>query len=630
LGHSRYIQRNFELLYFYLILDMSVIVSNRTSCFDFEDDPYDYAYRPSKYQGASISQEEYAVHDKWAAALYSNSVVMSRNDSDDEDENLYVKQSAAQIDGKVSRIYELASGCFDGFTDLDKSVFRSHVIDKQGYMIALLAMIPEITCRETDLYYHFNDGVDDYKCEIEHVRVFYYLYDSDEPKANIAFKIDSFLYEGMTCTYDFKVPLSVRRGCKVKSRFDNGQAKIFLSALRAFDKIMPGPCTVLVLGSASHPVKSGYAYHSLAQFLTLSGCSGTFHLFDPTEKHNDCTIGAFNLIYKNVEFKFGSKYYINGFPPDVILDDIYTNDNKTIQDLDPDGTILKNHPTSRVSCKFPPGAKKWKVHNIHSQVFNQHYYHGNEQRISYNCPNWTYKRGTVNNHCCETCFYYASLISRIGFPSEDVTQYWKILWTIVGQHCNAVSGIRNMMLLSMLRHELIRGHNRESAMGNVMNEIEGRLKVTEKGLSRLIQFEAKRDPLFKQCLEVYAPNGDLNMEIRNKVTAVEVSEFLTSQVVLLCPVKTSRYDTVKYSKIVELVQLSVGDKQLPSCNVALRCRVPGKVKEDLVFVDEYDSAINQEYKVLVRCSEYALVAHWSRYSTYRNLFDRGKDDDMGF
>jgi len=458
--------------------------------------------------------------------------------------------------------------------------------------------------------------------------LFFHFY-SGGCREGISAKVRDALFRGVSYNFDFYPWLTaVRNEWTKEVKFESGQLKIFLGALRAFDKLPPLRITVLVIGSSSHPVRSGYSYHGLANFLTLSGFSGLFHLFDPLENHLSCKIGNFDMQYYAMEYRCGSAYFMEGKHPTVILDDVYSGGDKLLSDIDPTFSIVEQHPNSRVCMKHSPDAKIYKVPGVPYHIAKQFAYGGREDRIYYRVPtaNVSLLSQWVGNMQCSQCWYYAALISRIGSPQEDLRPYWKIMYSMVGHHCTPLPGIRNIMLLSALRHEISRGNTKADSISNVLDNLPRSFEASAQSLNRLFVFGESVDESFIAKENHYAPNYDMEMNIRDRVSNLQLLDIISEQNVAFALYPSERYDNAKCEKLLALYsQVDVQGKCIMNLylyHTALFCPL-----DDVVLVEDIREGNLSAFDIVYQVGAIAIMIRKGREAGRRILFDRGRSGD---
>jgi len=591
-------------------------------------DSAQYEYRPGTYGGEDVDDDERATWNSWKEDIYGPPAYYRSETYQEGRESTRGQDIRNEYAAKVSKFHDRMSCLIGELGEEDASRFENDRIDKQGFMLALCALEADKIEEKAGVFHiHFDNDV--FVVTTYHMQTFFYFYDAGE-RAGIYRKVLEALYQNLHFDYEFRTMLHVNRGDQPPMRFDNGQAKIFLSSLRVFDKLEPGPINILVIGSASHPVKSGYTYTALASFLSYSGFSGVIHLFDPFEKHKDVFQDAFEMRYFNTAYHYGTAYrgFDKSVHPHVILDDAYA-DGKMTNDLDPSFSLIRCHPLARVSTKYVAGMAKVpedKHSRIVYQIVNQHFYCGGEMRINYRCPNWRFVRFEAGKvpllHCCETCWYYASLITRIGVPKENVSDYWTLLWSITGEYCKPIAGIRNIHLISMLRHELLRGRTRNEAIDSVIAEAPKKMVIREQALIRLCDLQANFEDVFKSSETFYSPNFDLSMDVRDDVTANQIYDCLAFENVNFVITCTKDYNQVKYNKLLEL--WNGVDHSGPVVEVLLS-RTFGIHRVPVMFVDQLLPDMSP-FKVVYQVGSYGLIFDPTLVKRgVRILFDRGKD-----
>jgi hypothetical protein len=377
-----------------------------------------------------------------------------------------------------------------------------------------------------------------------------------------------------------------------------------------------------VIGSASHPVVSGYTYHGLARFLTLAGYNGIFHLFDPLEQHLNLQIGNFELKYYHFPFVFGSVYKIEGNYPTVILDDLYGAEGESLSEMDPSDSLILLHPGSRVSTKHAPGVKP--IQGIESSVVHQFMYGGSERRIYYRCPRW---RQTINNYVgenCAQCMYYANCIIRIGNPPNELNEYWLIYFSIAGVHCQPKPGIKNLMLLNMLRHEIQRGKTGYQARQSVMTH-DPRGFVKANVISNLHEFGKRIDPLLvERAVDAhYAPTHDLTLSIRDSVDVPNVVRHLQAVDFALRIYPSYGYSQERCARIRELYAQEL-DHGTIEVDIVLYKQPPLNILDPFVYLEMIDKFDLEDYEILYQEGYQAIVVLRSSESMIRLCFDRGK------
>jgi len=417
---------------------------------------------------------------------------------------------------------------------------------------------------------------------------------------------------------------------------DSGQTKIFLSSLRAFDKLSPGRITVLVIGSGSHPIRSGYTYPALARFLSLSGFTGVMHLFDPLENHISCEVMNFRLEYFPMKFSFGSTYEIEEACPTVILDDLYgvEGDEEVIISAKQIESLVVAHRTSRISVKYRADVKPLSFKGVQSCVCTQYSYTGSEKRVYYRVPTNSITRigQWVGNMQCSECWYYAGLISRIGCPQEDLMQYWRILYSLSGHHCTPVSGIKNLMVLNALKHEVSRGHSKGIAIANVAESYHHpRYAMNYKKIERVYDFVEKVDDQFIQLERNYPPNYDMNFSIRDKVGVNQIVEILSDQNVQFNIYASEGYSKRKYEQVLELYA-EVDREYLQPVDIILYDDGPVRILDSIVFCEDVRKIESDGFDSVYSVGPVAILIREDAHRGIRFLFDRGRyiDDEYAY
>jgi hypothetical protein len=620
----------------------------------------DYRYIPSKYGTLGLTPDEYDQMDDWAADLYKPNQV-------DASAQFIYQKPATDHEANTKVMLELGDDqhilklerFMEKMTLEDKTCLRQQYEQRNGYMLALFAMVADrIYEKGMKVYYElWTPGYDpaksslrneerswedyDYDSEGEpviedpyrillrvqkqHVSVFYFYY-SAGCHEGIAKQIVHSLFNRMNMDYDYKPWMETQRiEIPHKMGADSGQAKIFLSSLYAFNLLPVQRITILVIGSASHPVLSGYTYHGLARFLTLAGYNGVIHLFDPLEQHLNVEIGNFELTYFKFPFIFGSVYKMEGNFPTVILDDTYGEKGENLSELDPQNSLILMHPTSRVATKHAPGVKS--VKGVESSVISQFMYAGDERRIYYRCPRWNYLPNNYVGENCSQCMYFANCILRIGNPPQELNAYWLIYFSIAGVHCQPKPGIRNLMLLNMLRHEIQKGKTGYQARENVMT-YDPRGFVKSNVIANLHEFGQKCDlQLVPRKVEThYVPNHDLTMAIRDTVDVPNLVRHLLVPDLCFRIYGAKGYNQNRLSLIRELYATQL-DHQGIETDIVLYKESPLGILDPVVYLEYIDNFDLTDYEILYQegCQAIAVSTHFE--SMLRMCFDRGKIDD---
>jgi len=627
----------------------------------------DYTYKPSRYRTLDMSDDEYDEMDEWAADLYKeveyNDIVPYKPNIDRSKRGEQLEQMLQCCDGGDN---DVLWGRMKPFvlemSPTDKADFDLHLCTKSGYMLSLLLLIADKVWGKGEQYYldlyvgdysphtglHCGENAtveydsDDevipthpqvmrYKVSAYHAQTFFHFY-SGGCRNGISERVRGALYHGVSYNFDFYPWLTaIRDDWKKDFKFDSGQMKIFLGALRAFDKLSPGRITVLVIGSSSHPVRSGYTYHGLANFLTLSGFSGLMHLFDPLENHLSCQIGNFTLKYFAMEFRVGSVYQMEGDDPTVILDDVYGADEKILSDMDPTYQTVLLHGKSRVCMKHYPNRKQLKVTGITVSISSQYAYGGNEQRIYYRVPtaNVVGQGQWIGNMQCAQCWHYAGLISRIGRPQEDLRPYWKIMYSMAGHHCQSVPGVRNIMLLNALRHEISRGYSKKDAIANVLDKVPRQFKMNEVALARVFTFGEKIDTGFIQKEPHYAPNYDMEMNIRDRVNVSQIVDVFVEQGAEFKVYRSIDYESRKYEKVLEMYS-EVRSNSKPVMEIMLYHGGNISILDNVALVEDIRQTDLRDFDIVYQVGLIGILIRKGREMGMRILFDRGRPDERAY
>jgi hypothetical protein len=640
----------------------------------------DYRYRPSSYTTTKMDMEELLQMDKYAAQLYripdggvmETYAVPLPQESRALDVQAQIELGVTPV---LARLKDLVQEfCAEDLTDLD-----THLTMRRGYMLSILSLVcdrkiivegkvyldfycpgynplkqqcydsgynePEIEDYDSDgELRNQNPLLDRFKVSREQLKVFMHYWSAGY-RQGISSIVRKSLYDQIEVKFD---DVSFIRAHRIDSargpgHCDSGQGKIFLSCLKTFEGLEPGRITVLVLGSASHPIKSGYTYHALARFLTLSGLSGVMHLFDPSEQHVSCFVGNFEMVYFPQVFFVGTTYKMEGKDPTVILDDIFTERGQILEDIDPGFSLVTAHSTSRICMKHQ---SKSVCPRVHSQVMETQYeYYGNEKRIYYRCANnhnnysnyhWDGKLGVSapGNQKCALCWFFASCINRIGAPQEDLRPYWAILYSVIGVHCEPVAGIRNIMYLNVLRHELLRGRSIEDAKINLMdNQFAGR-EVTWNALTRLVEFGRKIDPIFKNAKEKhYPPTHDEEMAIREQIGVNEIVHHLAVQVPNFSLIKSEDYSNEKFERILALY--SEREKRGLEVDLTVYRSFPVSCLDVVVYIEDLNFRGWDDFLPLFQEGNQGIMIRDVKWEEMQLYFDRGKleendylDDDI--
>jgi len=629
----------------------------------------DYTYRPSKYRTLGLSDEEYEQYDRYAADLYRNVKSADLDNEQFHARDLRGDQVRAQLrdaDGTGdTAIMTRMRPYLDGLGSSDLADFDSQIRMRSGYMLSLLAIDADRFWEKNDYFYmefHFRgsvpvDGIHiseiEYDSEDEEIpthpevcryrvvqrhMLTFFSYYSGGLRDGISNVVKKALFDQVYVPFDLYSWLgAVRADWKKINGYTSGQTKIFLSSLRAFDNLPPGRISVLVIGSASHPVKSGYSYPGLARFLTLSGFSGEFHMFDPLESHVDCEVGNFKLFYFRQKYVLGGYYKIFDQDPTVILDDMYTAEGTILAEIDLHNTVVLHHPSSIVCMKWRAdlcgrkGARDYIAKNSDTKcvpwdVAEQFAYDGNELRIYYRA-----KVGTrhnvgqwVGNNQCAQCWHYAGLINRIGSPQDDLRPYWLILHSMSGHHCTPLPGIRNVMLLNALRHEISRGVNVEEAKSNIVEHSEHSMNVTMTMLDRLQDFAVGVEDEFLANENHYVPNFDMNMTIRDRVSPITVADVLADQPVLFRLIRGKDYSKPKFEHVLELyIQYAVNSPVV--YEIVLVSSLKQFLHVDLILVEDLTDSVIEGYEVLYQLVNTVILVRSTAHETIRQYLYRGRD-----
>jgi len=626
----------------------------------------DYEYIPNRFNQFNLSAEEQADMVMWAREIYD--VPGSDHHSDykpdivREDRGMSLdKVNSVLVDCEADTVLTRMAPLLVELDATDQADFDSHYHARTGYMLSLMLLVCDRTweknvCTYVDFflnsfdpaeydYYKFKSveydsddeavdmhpGIVRFKMKTLHVTAFLSFY-SGGIRSGISGRVREALFRQYSLNFNYYPWLEASRDTWMKRpRYESGQLKIFLASLRAFDKLDPQPIFVLVIGSGSHPVRSGYTYPALAQFLTLSGFSGEFHLFDPLETHISCEVGNFQLKYFAQKYVFGSRYEItlNGIRmmPTVILDDLYTSDDQSLSDIANIEQLLYLHPKSRLTTKHVRGKVPPKVSGVTMAICEQFAYTGKEVRLYYRVPtaNVVACGQLIGNSECSQCWHYAGLISRIGMPQDDLRPYWTIMYSLAGHHCVSVAGIRNMLYLNALKHEILRGNDRLRSISNVLEHKSTLADINSVGLTRLYDFASKVDPLFAKVEHHYAPNYDMNMHIRERVTSRQIVDVLVAQEINFTVHISDGYSTSRYEQVLEMYSECIIDA--PVMPITLYESSPFNILDTVVFVENFLTVDLERYDSVYQLMGMAIVVLKGAHLNSRKLFDRGRCDD---
>jgi len=218
-------------------------------------------------------------------------------------------------------------------------------------------------------------------------------------------------------------------------------------------------------------------------------------LWDPLENHKDVRIESFDMEYVARKYDYATRIQINGKYPDVILDDVYDSENY-VENI---RRLVQLYPVSRISAKFL--SEQMKINKVESVVEEQFYYYGGERRILYRVPRFAQNFIPPIFHQCARCCYYSRCITMIGEPDQNLEKYWIILFGVVGHHCEAYPGIRNIKLVEELRNEFLRGRPIREAVKIITQEsaLPGHRERTEETVSRVAGMMINmKDPIVKE------------------------------------------------------------------------------------------------------------------------------------
>jgi len=635
-----------------------------------QDTMPDYEYRPSKYNTVQMSAKEKEKYDLIAKEMFA-----PPNDIDP----YVLDHKPHQLGRKIeitSRIAGVDLKEWDSVKPLLKKMNVQDIVDldahmamKSGYMLSLFGLVsdtcevlgeqvimdfycPKYKPKEQQCYESgYSEDVPEedevdingqlesmlyrrYCVSLSHFTVFMHNWSTGLTNG-ISERVRKLLSYGELIEFDFTEWLKAERtDIKPVIEHDNGQAKIFLSSLRAFSGLEAGRITVLVLGSASHPVKSGYSYHALARILSLSGFSGVFELFDPTELHQDCQIDSFQMNYFKQSFNIGGTYKIEGKEPTVILDDTFGITSVTVKGVEYPQVLgetelamklLVTHKTSRVSMKHLPSITP--ISTIKHQIMDYQFsYVGQEQRIYYRCGKHTVDiRGLVlPDTTCRECWYFASLLLKIGNPQANLRPYWIIFFGLVGVHCKPVPGIRNIHFLASMRHELLRGHTKEKAKQNLMENSTKGTDLTMVAMDRLQEFAEVVDPVFRVAQErYYPPTHDEEMAVRSTVGINEMVDHLTNQTVAFSLSRSQGYSEQKFEKLVELFGKFYRPK-LYIVDIVVYHKGPILILDDAIYVENMELADLGDFTIYWQNGFQCICYRTEGSTAVRLLFDRGR------
>lgn len=634
---------------------------------------FNYEYRPSAYHAFDLSDDEYSQMDEWAAQLYvpSSKDVPVQIDPRLErpDRGFQVTESNSKlVTSSYDFIGERLIPYLHDFSPTDVADLDSHLIMRSGHMLGVLVLIcdrvwekgcwtyMELYSRGHDPMILHNYGEPEYDSEDElintdytkeqfrvatvHVEVFCSYY-----SAGCRNGISGIVRESLFCqiypVFDYMGWVeSLHDNWKKKCVIDDGQTKIFLSSLRVFDKLPPGRITVLVIGSGSHPVRSGYTYPALARFLSNSGFNGVFHMFDPLENHITCQVGNFQMVYFPMAYVFGSAYKIEDAHPTVILDDLYVDSNSVDDRIISDDQLyhlVRVHTGSRVSAKYRLTEASQhqvqrvpvKVPNVTYCVSTQFSYDGGELRVYYRTPTTSIVRmgQWVGNMQCSQCWYYAGLICRIGCPKEDLSVYWRILYSLSGHHCTPVSGIKNIMILSALKHELSRGFQRDDAITNVVDAFHHpRYGVNYEKVGRVYDLSKKIDDNFIQLEKQYPPNHDQNFMIRERVTIQQILDTLSDHDLQFKIMRSSQYSSRKYEQLLEIYS-EVDRSKYPVVDIVMYNGDEREALHEVIFVEDVRKLDLEGYDAHYSLGTLGIFVMSNCSKLVRFLFDRGREFD---
>jgi len=615
----------------------------------------DYTYKPSLYKTLDLDDYEYAQMDEWARKMneqipdedtYSFAKDLIRIDRPQEIGS--VMQHEVQVESGT--LWDQLAVPIDGYNDVDRTVLYQHEKARSGFMLSVVVMICDefwekgMYCymkvnlgtssrtRPQDVEKIEYDSEDEPLAEQESSMIyrvverqmvaFMYVYSSGV-RAGISERVRELLLKELIVPFDFRPWVNMNRDDCVKlGHVPSGQVKIFLSSLRAFDKLSAGRITILVIGSASHPVKSGYTYTALAKFLSLSGFNGVMDLYDPTEQHVSCKIDNFQMNYHQQEFKYGSRYLMEGKDPTVILDDVFAHEGKISAQLDEAYALILNHPNSRITMKYYESQKPCP--KVQSRVSRQYAYEGRELRIYYRVPTTNVSVGQyIGNGQCAQCWYYSGLISRVGSPIENVRPYWHLLYGLSGHNCTPVPGIRNVCLLNMMKHQISRGFDNVETIATVFENMPKGFKADIKKLNQVMEFGQKIDPALVQVQQTYPPNFDMNFNIRESVAERHIVLMLDELPVNCALVLTPSYPKAKFDLVSQMYRATV-DESKPVVKVYLGRDWLGVGDCWLAVVEKGSGSPPRNYQEYRKDGGVEIWINHIASRSHRLLFDRGR------
>jgi len=495
-------------------------------------------------------------------------------------------------------------------SDFSLEILNDHLDRKDGYMnILLLLVIPSYVCSSG--YVSFNVNSIKFTFSEGDVSLMLELFSNGEKKLSEEFirlkelgVVSKFRYDIYTASVLMQEP---------RRQIDSGQGKIFLSAIRTFINMSPGELNILVIGSASHVIQSGYTYTALARFLTLSGFYGRMSLWDSTELHNDYRCDNFDMVYVNRNYDYDTKVLVGGKYPDVILDDVYDPLNY----VENHRKLVLAYKNARITTKYY--GKLQEFVDIEHDIDEQFYYDGAERRIYYRVPKFRLNFIPPIFHQCSRCCYYSRCVTLIGDPKNDLERYWTILFSVVGHHCEAYSGIRNLKFIDMLRHEFIRGRTKDVAVINVAKKggVPGIHDITT--ISRIVTMMENMGDSSLESSKVYVNPVDINNDIGSGTDIPTIVEKLLILRVRLNLIKSPGFNNDRFMKILYLYDSMVTIK-----TPVLGCMVSKKysINPGLIYVDDY-TMFPDDYAVLLEWGVNAILISNKLNRVQGWLLDKG-------
>jgi len=153
--------------------------------------------------------------------------------------------------------------------------------------------------------------------------------------------------------------------------------------------------------------------------------------------------------------------------------------------------------------------------------------------------------------------------------------------------------------------------------------------MNEVALSRVFTFGEKIDTDFIQKEPHYAPNYDMEMNIRDRVNVSQIVDIFVEQGAEFKVYRSIDYESRKYEKVLEMYS-EVRSNSKPVMEIMLYYGGNISILDNVALVEDIRQTDLRDFDIVYQVGLIGILIRKGREMGMRILFDRGRPDERAY